>query len=237
MSDKPIQSFDKRTVLIAGANRAYLDLLAYILETEGFAALRMDGKIKSPKRAPGLKADVIVLDCGSLEAPAIDVLRRIREDPHTASTPVVLLTDGPATAMATVSADGAQDHHVWKSAGPHGIVAGIRRALRDEAALSETETLNYADVKMDVATHRVLRGNREVYLTPTEFRLLQHFLAHPERVFTREQLAQAAWPIESGVGERTVDVHMGRLRRALGAGCEQDLIRTVRSIGYSLSGK
>src|SRR5690606_13160026 len=121
-----------------------------------------------------------------------------------------------------------------KSLGAGGIVLALRQALRDDAARPAEDILSYAALHMDTGRYLVTRAGQEIHLTPVEFRLLRHLLAHAEHVLTREQLAQAGWPEKTDVGPRSVDVYVGRLRRALTAAQPRDLIRTVRSIGYAL---
>lgn len=180
---------------------------------------------------------MITLDCSSLGSTTADILRHIRRQRAGARIPVLLLTERQGDTVSSVSADGALDHYLSKSAGPQAIAAAVRRALRAAAAAWEGGALNYANVVLDPVSHSVCRGDRDVRLTPTEFRLLQYFLANPERVCTRDELAEAAWPKKGSVGGRTIDVHVGRLRRALCTTEEQNLIRTVHSIGYALSTK
>lgn len=111
----------------------------------------------------------------------------------------------------------------------------MRAVLRRIRPAFSKETLTFSDIKMDLSTHKVTRADNEVHLGPTEFKLLRHFMEHPKRVFTREQLLDAIWGNDIYVELRTVDVHIRRLRKALevNAGME-DLIRTVRSAGYAL---
>lgn len=250
MSGRRTDGSDETALFLLGPDAAYLELLGYVLEAEGFTVRQAEGRTPPAKLLEA--ADVIVADHSTSRSPPLDLLERMRRRDAGASAALVVLT-GRATAPlakapAGATQQGATRHdsarhdaaryvQVCKSAGPRAIVAGIRRALRRDRPAVNTRRLDYADVEMDTATHRVRRGERSIHLTPIEYRLLKHFLAHPEEVFTREQLAEAAWSSEAQVGERTVDVHVGRLRRALGAAPDDELIRTVRSVGYALSGK
>ena len=117
---------------------------------------------------------------------------------------------------------------------PRELVARVGAVLRRVRPALASERLAYADIEMDVAAHRVSRGGQEVALGPTEFRLLRHFLEHPGRVFSRERLLDVVWAPNVYVGARTVDVHVGRLRKALNAGGGEDMFRTVRGSGYAL---
>jgi two-component system phosphate regulon response regulator PhoB len=126
------------------------------------------------------------------------------------------------------------DDYVTKPFSPRELVARVGAVLRRVRPALAGEQLSYADVEMDVVTHRVRRGGRQVALGPTEFRLLKHFLEHPGRVFSRERLLDAVWSHDPDIDARTVDVHVRRLRQALNGDHHPNIIRTVRSAGYSL---
>jgi two-component system phosphate regulon response regulator PhoB len=123
---------------------------------------------------------------------------------------------------------------VTKPFSPRELVARVGAVMRRIRPALAGEQLVYADVEMDVVAHRVRRGGQPVPLGPTEFRLLRHFLEHPGRVFSRERLLDAVWSHDPDIDARTVDVHVRRLRQALNGDDKPDLIRTVRSAGYSL---
>ena len=126
------------------------------------------------------------------------------------------------------------DDYVTKPFSPRELVARVGAVLRRVRPALAGEQLAYADVEMDVAAHRVRRGGDAIALGPTEFRLLKHLLEHPGRVFSRERLLDTVWAHDPDIDTRTVDVHVRRLRQALNTGDQPDLIRTVRSAGYSL---
>ena len=117
---------------------------------------------------------------------------------------------------------------------PAELLARIRAILRRMRPALADEVLHFADLKMDLAAHRVTRGDQSIHLGPTEFRLLRHLMERPGRVFSREQLLDSVWGPDIFVESRTVDVHVRRLRQALNTGRRPDLIRTVRSAGYAL---
>jgi two-component system phosphate regulon response regulator PhoB len=126
------------------------------------------------------------------------------------------------------------DDYVTKPFSPRELVARVGAVLRRVRPALAGEQLSYADIEMDIVSHKVKRGGDTVQLGPTEFRLLRHFLEHPGRVFSRERLLDAVWGHDSYIEPRTVDVHIRRLRKAINTGNKSDIIRTVRSAGYAL---
>jgi two-component system phosphate regulon response regulator PhoB len=130
--------------------------------------------------------------------------------------------------------DTGADDYCTKPFSPRELIARVGAVLRRVRPALAGETLRYGDVEMDIAAHKVRRGGAPVALGPTEFRLLRHLMEHPGRVFSRARLLDSVWPHDSDIELRTVDVHVRRLRKALNEGGRADLIRTVRSAGYSL---
>ena len=130
--------------------------------------------------------------------------------------------------------DSGADDYVTKPFSPAEVIARLRAVLRRALPSTAVETLEYEDITLDLAGHRVERAGRSIHLGPTEFRLLRHLMEHPGRVYSREQLLDAVWGRDIYVEARTVDVHVRRLRKALNEGDATDLIRTVRSAGYAL---
>src|SRR5690606_37754128 len=148
--------------------------------------------------------------------------------------PIIILTARGEEADKIRGLDSGADDYITKPFSPAELIARIRAVMRRAQPALASETLEFGDLTMDLAAHRVRRGSRQVHLGPTEFRLLRYLLQHPGRVFSREQLLDAVWGRDVYVEPRTVDVHIRRLRKALNEGDEPDLIRTVRSAGYSL---
>jgi len=181
-----------------------------------------------------VKPDVILLDWMIEGISGIEVCRRLRRRSASANTPIMMLTArGEETDRIRGFETGADDY-VTKPFSPRELVARVGAVLRRVRPALAGEQLGYADIEMDVASHRVRRGGQPIPLGPTEFRLLKHFLEHPGRVFSRERLLDAVWSHDPDIDARTVDVHVRRLRQALNAGQRTDVIRTVRSAGYSL---
>ncbi len=221
-------------ILIVEDDPSLVELLRYNLEIEGFdVAVARDGE-------GGLEAigsqdpDLVVLDWMLPNVSGIEICRQMRQRSETRQTPVIMLTaKGEETDRIRGLETGADDYIV-KPFSPAELTARIKAVLRRAQPAGAGNSLSYEDIQMDLESHRVTRGERSVKLGPTEYRLLKTFLEKPGRVFTREQLLDKVWGRDIYVELRTVDVHIRRLRKALNEGGETDLIRTVRSAGYSL---
>ncbi len=224
----------KPLILIVEDEDSLVTLLRYNLEAEGYRVVEArDGEealIAAREEVP----DLILLDWMLPLIPGIEVCRQFRRTSSTQDVPIIMLTARGEEPDKLRGLDSGADDYVTKPFSPAELLARIRAMLRRSRRTFAGETLEFEDLMMDLTRHRVRRGEREVHLGPTEFRLLQHLLRQPGRVFSREQLLDAVWGRDIYVEERTVDVHIRRLRRALNAGDEADLIRTVRSAGYSL---
>ncbi len=224
----------KPYILVVEDEASLITLLRYNLEKEGFeVGEAVDGEealFMLKERRP----DLVVLDWMLPSLSGIEVCRRIRRAPEFKNLPVIMLTARGEESDRIRGLDSGADDYIVKPFSPSELIARIRAVLRRlRPALSE-ESIAYGDVRMDLAAHKVTREGQAIHLGPTEFRLLRHFLEHPGRVFSREQLLDAVWGQDVYLESRTVDVHVRRLRQALNAGGRPDLIRTVRSAGYSL---
>jgi len=221
-------------ILIVEDEPALVELLKYNLEREGFrTASAGDGEEAMLALAEG-RPDVVILDWMLPFVSGIEVCRRLRRDPETRSLPIIMLTARGEESDRVRGLDVGADDYVTKPFSPSELVARVRAVLRRSRPALAEEALTYGDVVMDLAAHRVSRGDRPVHLGPTEFRLLRHLLEHPGHVFSREQLLDAVWGRDVYIEPRTVDVHVRRLRKAMNGNGDADLIRTVRSAGYAL---
>lgn len=224
----------KPYILIVEDEAALLTLLRYNLEKEGFeVGEAVDGEealLMVAERRP----DLVVLDWMLPTLSGIEVCRRIRLRPEARNVPIVMLTARGEEADRVRGLNSGADDYVVKPFSPAELVARIRAVLRRLRPAFGDEMLHYADLRMDLAAHKVTRDGAQIHLGPTEFRLLCHLMEHPGRVFTREQLLDSVWGPDIFIETRTVDVHVRRLRRALNGDRRPDLIRTVRSAGYAL---
>jgi two-component system phosphate regulon response regulator PhoB len=224
----------KPLVLIVEDEAPLVTMLRYNLEREGFAVDEAADGEEALLRIAERHPDAVLLDWMLPLVSGLEVCRQIRRAPATRSLPVIMLTARGAEADRIRGLDSGADDYVVKPFSPSELVARLRAVIRRAQPNAADDVLLYADVAMDLTAHRVSRAGKPVHLGPTEFRLLRHFLQHPARVFSREQLLDGVWGHDSEVEMRTVDVHIRRLRKALNAGGGADLLRTVRSVGYAL---
>lgn len=221
-------------VLVVEDEAALADLLKYNLEKEGYrVSVANDGEealVVADESAP----DLVVLDWMLPKAPGIEVCRRLRARQDTRNTPIVMLTARTEESDRIRGLDVGADDYLTKPFSMNELLARLRAVMRRIRPGLADDKIVIGDITMDRVSHRVKRGEREVHLGPTEFRILDHLMQHPGRVFSREQLLDAVWGSDVYVEARTVDVHIGRLRKALMVGAETDPIRTVRSAGYAL---
>jgi two-component system phosphate regulon response regulator PhoB len=221
------------SILIVEDEDALATLLEYNLGKEGYrASVARDGE-EALLRVDENPPDLIILDWMLPKVSGIEVCRRLRQNQKSRAIPIIMLTARGEETDRVRGLDTGADDYVVKPFAMTEFTARVRALLRRSAPGLTDDIASYADITLDRVAHRVRRGGREVHLGPTEFRLLDHFIRHPGRVFSREQLLDAVWGSEVYVEARTVDVHIGRLRKALAVE-GPDPIRTVRSAGYSL---
>jgi two-component system phosphate regulon response regulator PhoB len=224
----------KPTILVVEDEAALLALLRYNLERQGFHVEEATDGQEALIRIAEAKPDLVLLDWMLPAMSGIEVCRQIRRRPATRDLPVIMVTARTEDQDAVRALDTGADDYIAKPFAVEALLARIRALLRRSAAVPAKGSISYADLAMDQDAHRVTRNGRALHLGPTEYRLLEFFLSHPRRVFTREQLLDAVWGRDIHVELRTVDVHIRRLRKAINEEGEVDLIRTVRSAGYAL---
>jgi two-component system phosphate regulon response regulator PhoB len=181
-----------------------------------------------------IRPDLMILDWMIEGISGIELCRRLRRKPATANLPIIMLTARGEEDDRLRGLETGADDYVTKPFSPKELVVRAAAVLRRVRPALAAETLDYAGLEMDLGAHRVRRDGQAVNLGPTEYRLLRHFLEHPGRVFSRQQLLETVWPHSEEIELRTVDVHIRRLRMALGEHGGSDLVRTVRSAGYAL---
>jgi two-component system, OmpR family, phosphate regulon response regulator PhoB len=221
-------------VLVMEDEDALATLLSYNLEKEGYkvvvASDGEEGMLQIDERLP----DLVLLDWMLPKLSGIEVCRRIRGKSETRNLPIIMLTARGEETDRIRGLDTGADDYLTKPFSMTELTARIRAVLRRIRPGLADDRINHGDIVIDRVAHRVRRAGAEIHLGPTEFRLLDHFMQHPGRVFSREQLLDAVWGSDVYVEARTVDVHVGRLRKALNIEGTVNPIRTVRSAGYSL---
>jgi two-component system phosphate regulon response regulator PhoB len=224
----------KPLLLLVEDDRALADLLKWHFDREGYEVVRTADGEEALMLADERTPDLVILDWMIEGVTGIEVCRRLRRKAATASVPIIMLTARGEESDRIRGLDTGADDYVTKPFSPRELTARVNAVLRRVRPALAGEQLAYADLEMDVEAHRVRRDGRPVQLGPTEFRLLRHFMERPGRVFSRERLLDAVWSHDPEIDARTVDVHIRRLRKALNEGGLPDVIRTVRSAGYSL---
>jgi two-component system, OmpR family, phosphate regulon response regulator PhoB len=224
-------------VLVAEDDQSISQLLSYNLEKQGYDVdIAMDGE-EALLRVEEHMPDLVLLDWMLPKVAGIEVCRRLRARPDARNIPIIMLTARGEETDRIRGLDTGADDYVVKPFSMTELMARVKAVLRRIRPGLADDKLVYGDIEMDRVAHRVRRGERDIHLGPTEFRLLDYFLQHPGRVFSREQLLDAVWGSDVYVEARTVDVHVGRLRKQIVDRGEIDPIRTVRSAGYALDRK
>jgi two-component system phosphate regulon response regulator PhoB len=221
-------------VLLVEDDPALAELLKWNFERENYIVDHTADGEEALLLAREATPDLVLLDWMIEGLSGLEVCRRLRRLPDTANVPIIMLTARGEEEDRIRGLETGADDYVTKPFSPRELIARVGAVLRRVRPALSAETLEYADIGMDLVAHRVKRGGEVVNLGPTEFRLLRHFMEHPGRVFSRERLLDAVWGQDSDIEVRTVDVHIRRLRKAINEGDRADIIRTVRSAGYAL---
>jgi len=220
-------------ILVVEDEAALALLLAYNLEAEGYVVERVERGDEAELLLEESAPDLVILDWMLPGVSGLEICRRLRAREATRTLPVIMLTargeEGERVRGLSVGAD----DYVVKPFSVPELMARVRALLRRARPERVAVKLTAGALELDRETRRVRRGNRDVHLGPTEFRLLEYLMEKPGRVFARSQLLDSVWGMSAEIDERTVDVHIGRLRKALATGTEDDPIRTVRGSGYS----
>lgn len=224
----------KPLVLVVEDDPSLATLLRYNIEKEGFRVSEAHDGEEALLLVAETQPDLIVLDWMLPRVSGIEVCRRLRARVETKNLPVIMLTARGEDADRVRGLDTGADDYLTKPFSMTELLARIRAVLRRIRPALADDVVSFADISIDRSSHRVRRAGRDIHLGPTEYKLLDHFLSHPGRVFSREQLLDAVWGAGVYVDARTVDVHIGRLRKAISEPGEPDPIRTVRSAGYAL---
>ncbi len=222
------------TVLLVEDEPAQREVLAYNLSAEGFEVITAANGEEAMMVVDEAAPDLILLDWMMPHVSGLEVCRRLKLRPETRSIPVIMLSARSEEVDKVRGLETGADDYVIKPYSLVELMARLRAHLRRVRPATAGLMLEYGDIRLDSETHRVMRADQVLKLGPTEFRLLSTFLEKPGRVFSREQLLDRVWGRDIYVDTRTVDVHIGRLRKALMQHGGEDPLRTVRGAGYAL---
>lgn len=221
-------------ILIVEDEPAQREVLAYNIESEGYRVSRTDNGDDALLMVEEDTPDLILLDWMLPSVSGIEVCRQLKSRADTRDVPIIMLSARSEEVDKVRGLETGADDYMVKPYSVNELLARIRTQLRRSRPSSVGEILTYEDIVLDAETHRVKRGDKPLKLGPTEFRLLSTFMEKPGRVWSREQLLDRVWGRDIYVDTRTVDVHIGRLRKVLTTHGGQDPVRTVRGAGYAL---
>ncbi len=221
-------------LLIVEDDVALAELLVWNFEAQGFQVIHTPDGEEALLLAEEQLPDLILLDWMIENIPGIEVCRRMRRKEATAAIPIIMLTARGEEEDRIRGLETGADDYVTKPFSPRELIARATAILRRSKPSVTGQMLRFEGLELDPVSHRVRRDGSELHLGPTEFRLLRYFLERPGRVLSRAQLIDGVWNHDAEIDERTVDVHIRRLRKALNLDRKADLVRTVRSAGYSL---
>ncbi|MEY8828318.1 phosphate regulon transcriptional regulator PhoB [Sedimentitalea sp. XS_ASV28] len=227
-------SADKPTVLVVEDEPAQREVLSYNLAAEGFRVCQAENGDEALLVVDEDTPDVIVLDWMMPNLSGIEVCRRLKTRQATRAIPIIMLSARSEEVDKVRGLETGADDYVIKPYSVVELMARVRAQLRRSRPSAVGMQLEFDDILLDGETHKVSRSGKPIKLGPTEFRLLRNFMEKPARVWSREQLLDRVWGRDIYVDTRTVDVHVGRLRKALMQHGGDDPVRTVRGAGYAL---
>ncbi|HEX7080852.1 MAG TPA: phosphate regulon transcriptional regulator PhoB [Gammaproteobacteria bacterium] len=223
-----------KRALIVEDEQPIRDLLAHALGRAGYTVVAGATGAEARAAIVDRYPDVIVMDWMLPDVSGLELTRQLKRDPATREIPIIMLTARAQEDDRVAGLEGGADDYVVKPFSPRELVARIRAVMR-RGSPAEDEVVTVGDLQLDTAQHRVTAGGEEIALAPAEFRLLRFFMEHPDRVYSRAQVLDRVWGGNVYIEERTVDVHVRRLRQALTPYGYDKLIRTVRGAGYRFS--
>ncbi len=227
-------NLSKPLVLVVEDEAALATMLRYNLEKQGFRVDEAADGQEALTRIAENQPDLVLLDWMLPVMSGIEVCRQIRRRTVTRDLPVIMVTARTEDQDAVRGLNTGADDYITKPFSMDALLARMRALLRRSNSVPAKGQLTFHDITLDLSAHRVQRNGRPIHVGPTEFRLLEFFMQHPRRVFSREELLDAVWGPDIHVEPRTVDVHIRRLRKSMNAEGELDVVRTVRAAGYAL---
>ncbi len=229
-----MKTMSQKTVLVVEDERPIRDMLAFNLGRAGYEVQAVDDGREARTAIANRCPDVVLMDWMLPDVSGLELTRQLKRDPRTRTIPVIMVTALSDEDDRVTGLDAGADDYIVKPFSQRELLARIRAALR-RGGVSDDEVLKVGELKLDAASHQVTIGDAAIALSPTEYRLLEFFMRHPGRVYSRSQLLDSVWGGNVYVEERTVDVHIRRLRKALTPFAYHKLIRTARGAGYCFS--
>ena len=226
-----------KQILIVEDERPIREMIAFGLKRAGFDVREAEDCRTARAALADRRPDLVLLDWMLPDMSGLELARALKRDRETRELPIILLTARAEETDKVAGLDGGADDYVTKPFSPRELLARINAVLRRTAPNAGEERIEFEGLALDQASHRVLVGERTVPLGPTEYRMLEFFMTHPERVYTRDQLLDRIWGGNVYVEERTIDVHIRRLRKALEEFGYDRFIQTVRGAGYRFSAR
>jgi two-component system phosphate regulon response regulator PhoB len=229
------QNMTGKHILIVEDEKPIRDMIAFGLRRAGYTVREAEDCREARSQIADARPDLLLVDWMLPDQTGLELTRSLKRNKETQDLPVILLTARAEEQDKVAGLEGGADDYVTKPFSPRELLARIQAVLRRGSASAAGEAIEAGAIKLDLAGHRVMAGEQTVSLGPTEFRLLQFFMEHPERVYSRGQLLDRVWGGNVYVEERTVDVHIRRLRKALEPYACDALVQTVRGSGYRFS--
>ncbi len=223
------------TVLIVDDESAIREMLGFILAREGYHYQAAADAEQAWRRIKEALPDIVLLDWMLPGASGVDLARRLKRESNTCHLPLIMLTARDDEEDKIRGLNVGADDYITKPFSPAELIARIRAVLRRSAPLASKEVVEVDGLRLDPSSHRLSARDKPLEVGPTEFRLLHFLMTHPERVYSRSQLIDYVWGETIYVEERTVDVHIGRLRKSLEISDHDKLVQTVRGVGYRFS--
>lgn len=223
------------TILVVDDEPAIRQMLVFALSGEGYTYFEAGDSEEAQKQIAEHRPDLLLLDWMMPGLSGMDLARRLKRDPDTKNLPIIMLTARGEEHDKIKGLDTGADDYITKPFSTQELLARVRAVLRRSTDTRPAEVLEVDSLRLDLETHRVTINNQPIDLSPTEFKLLHFFVSHPERVYTRAQILDNVWGSNVYIEERTVDVHIRRLRKLLAEHQFDDYIQTVRSVGYRFS--
>ncbi len=235
MTNEPEQKSTSQLILVVDDERAIREMIELALQQAGYRCLQASNAHEAESAIRENHPDLVLLDWMMPGLSGAELARRLRRQEETRTLPIIMVTAKTEEHDKIQGLDSGADDYLAKPFSTGELIARIRALLRRSTSSNDSERLEQAGLVLDTASHRVKAGSVEIDLGPTEFRLLKFFMEHPERVFGREQVLNRVWGDNVFIEDRTVDVHIRRLRKALEPSGHDKLIQTVRGAGYRLS--